>query len=517
MRWALWAVIAVVVLYLISGPLLGNSGNDSYGDGSGDTSMSREALAAALLSGDKAAKTSASRSGGGAGTPAGHAQPLSRRTVYFDPVALGGVRHAPVPLLEGPLNGLPPVAAASARVKDSCARWVLVTTVNPPTPAVKKLAALDGWCVVVVGDSKTPADWAWPNVTFLDLAAQAALGFSTHALLRTRSYTRKNLGYLYAVARGARLIYETDDDNALIGDALAPLTTSGGLGLGSTRVLEYAPGELTVNHHVHFAQPATWPRGYPLEAIGAPPMREVREATVLPGVQQGLANGDPDMDAIFRLTRKPHAKRIDFAFAQGAAPVALPPGTFGPFNAQNTFFTYETLWATVIPQTVEFRVCDIWRAYYVQRLMWGVGAQLVFLPATVYQLRNSHSYYEDYLSEKQIYEQVTDFLTFLRSWRCAGPDLPTCAVALAREMALAGFWGPADAELVRHFMHDLARAKYAFPRWLETADSTHFAKACESAQPPHDCQPLGAAVVEPMAMLPSIELISSADLAPAAL
>jgi len=84
-------------------------------------------------------------------------------------------------------------------------------------------------------------------------------------------------------------------------------------------------------------------------------------------------------------------------------------------------------------------------------------------------------------------------------------------------MALAGFWGPADAELVRHFMHDLARAGYAFPRWLETADSTHFAKACEGAQPPHDCQPLGPAVVEPMAMLPSIELFSAADIAAAAI
>jgi hypothetical protein len=426
-------------------------------------------------------------------------------------VALGGVREAPVPLLQGAL-ALPLPAGAEPAPSE---RWVVVTTVNPPTPAIQKLAALEGWRVVVVGDSKTPADWAWPNVTYLDLAAQAALGFSTHALLRTRAYTRKNLGYLYAIARGARIIYETDDDNALIGDALAPLATSAGLGAGVARVLEYAAGELTVNHHVHFSQPATWPRGYPLESIGDAPLREVREATVTPAVQQGLANGDPDMDAIFRLTRKPAARRIDFSFADDAAPVALPPGSFGPFNAQNTFWTYEALFATVIPQTVEFRVCDIWRAYYAQRLMWGVGVQLVFMPATVYQLRNSHSYLEDYISEKQIYEQVSDFLSFLRAWRCPGPDTPSCAIALARDMALGGYWGPADAELVRHFMHDLERAGYAFPPWLETAESKNFAKACERAAPPHHCQPLGPAVVEPLRMLPSVELFTAADIAAA--
>ena len=67
-------------------------------------------------------------------------------------------------------------------------------------------------------------------------------------------------------------------------------------------MLEYAGGGApTINHHAHFAQPATWPRGYPLEAIAAPLETAVREARVVPAVQQGLADGDPDMDAVFRV------------------------------------------------------------------------------------------------------------------------------------------------------------------------------------------------------------------------
>lgn len=38
-------------------------------------------------------------------------------------------------------------------------KWIIVTSINPPTDDVKKLAAIEGWKVVIVGDTKTPADW----------------------------------------------------------------------------------------------------------------------------------------------------------------------------------------------------------------------------------------------------------------------------------------------------------------------------------------------------------------------
>ena len=38
-------------------------------------------------------------------------------------------------------------------------KWIVLTTVSLPTEDVKKLAKIDGWKVVVVGDTKTPAGW----------------------------------------------------------------------------------------------------------------------------------------------------------------------------------------------------------------------------------------------------------------------------------------------------------------------------------------------------------------------
>ena len=53
-----------------------------------------------------------------------------------------------------PLKPAPPA-------KEIHDKWIVLTTVNLPTEDVKKLAGIEGWKVVVVGDTKTPADWRY--------------------------------------------------------------------------------------------------------------------------------------------------------------------------------------------------------------------------------------------------------------------------------------------------------------------------------------------------------------------
>ena len=71
--------------------------------------------------------------------------------------------------------------------------------------------------LVVVGDTKSPKDWSLPGVHFLDVERQKRLGLRLHDALPYRHYARKNIGYLFATMNGARTIYETDDDNELLG------------------------------------------------------------------------------------------------------------------------------------------------------------------------------------------------------------------------------------------------------------------------------------------------------------
>lgn len=79
--------------------------------------------------------------------------------------------------------------------------WIVVTSINHPSTAVRRLAAAsaNGWQLVVVGDHKTPKNWSLDGVVFLGVAEQARLGFEIHDLLPYGSYSRKNLGYLYAI------------------------------------------------------------------------------------------------------------------------------------------------------------------------------------------------------------------------------------------------------------------------------------------------------------------------------
>ena len=78
-----------------------------------------------------------------------------------------------------------------------------------------------------------------------------------------------------------------------------------------------------------------WPRGFPLDQIKNESTRSIPlPGTVLRrriGLIQSLANHDPDVDAIYRLTR-----HIPFNFtpAMPALPILIPQGTLVPLNAQ---------------------------------------------------------------------------------------------------------------------------------------------------------------------------------------
>ena len=96
-------------------------------------------------------------------------------------------------------------------------KWVIVTTIFAPTNDVKYLADSSfGWCVLVVGDAKTPPDWSYKDVIYLGMDKQEVLArkYTLINLIPKNNYLRKMIGYLYAIENGAQVIYETDDDIA---------------------------------------------------------------------------------------------------------------------------------------------------------------------------------------------------------------------------------------------------------------------------------------------------------------
>lgn len=168
-----------------------------------------------------------------------------------------------------------------------------------------------------------------------------------------------------------------------------------------------------VNPYANFGEPTIWPRGYPLEQVihnqSPSSYRLTRPIESNVYIQQGLANNDPDVDAIFRLTRE-----LNVTFSQDACPIAYPSGVMAPFNSQNTIFYREAFWGLMIPITTSFRVCDIWRGYWSQRLLWEIGGNIAFLPPSVVQKRNPHHLLEDFDDETPLYHDSGRLIRFLR-------------------------------------------------------------------------------------------------------
>lgn len=80
-----------------------------------------------------------------------------------------------------------------------------------------------------------------------------------------------------------------------------------------------------------------------------------------------MVDGDPDLDAIQRLTRKDNSAKFVVYFDNKAPPVVFPRGSFTPYNTQNTFHLKDAFFALLLPQTVNFRTQDIWRGFIAQR------------------------------------------------------------------------------------------------------------------------------------------------------
>ncbi|MGE0206508.1 MAG: STELLO glycosyltransferase family protein [Candidatus Babeliales bacterium] len=331
-------------------------------------------------------------------------------------------------------------------------KWIVITTINHPTPALKKLAHLQDWHMVVVGDKKTPRDWHLDNCEYLSPERQEELGFAITKLLPWNHYSRKNIGYLYAIQHGAQIIYETDDDSILLDDTITclPEYTKCPCAKSTTGL---------VNVYSHFGQPSVWPRGYPLHAILAPNNAIIQAMQNFIPIQQGLINGDTDVDAIFRLTRD----EKDLAFDAIKEPLALAKNTLCPFNTQNTVFYQKAFWGLLIPITVSFRVCDIWRGYWVQRLLWDLDAQLCFTRPTTYQDRNAHNIFKDFLDEQDLYTKAEDFASFLRSWQCSEPTFKEHIEKLMQDMIQAKFFKAQEAELLAAWLYDLEQCGYQMP------------------------------------------------------
>jgi hypothetical protein len=155
-------------------------------------------------------------------------------------------------------------------------------------------------------------------------------------------------------------------------------------------------------------------------------------------------------------------KKLCFKDAES---IALQPQTYCPFNTQVTIFHQEAFWGLYIPTTTPFRVCDIWRGYMVQRLLWDIGGVVAFHAPIVFQDRNVHNYLHDFTDEWQLYTQAEKLGSFLKHWYSQHTAMAERMKALVHDMIAHNFYKEHEAVVLQAWLDDLAALGYYFPAY----------------------------------------------------
>jgi hypothetical protein len=238
---------------------------------------------------------------------------------------------------------------------------------------------------IVIGDTKSPDGFHLEGCDFYSVDRQKSLGFSIAEILPVRHYARKNIGYLVAIKGGCEVIIETDDDNLPFDDFWKDRSRKA--------EAHSIDGKGWVNVYKYFSEANIWPRGFALENLLNALPEKGGIGTIESPIQQGLADENPDVDAIYRLILP-----LPLKFEKNSS-VALGNGSICPFNSQNTTWFPEAFPLLYLPSFCSFRMTDIWRSFVAQRIAWTCGWPVLFHQSTVWQERNDHNLMTDFKDE----------------------------------------------------------------------------------------------------------------------
>lgn len=303
---------------------------------------------------------------------------------------------------------------------------------------------------VVIGDRKSPSGTAefcetvtqYYPCSYLDIPAQQKYldrfpELWTH--LRFDSIQRRNIGLLLAYENGADVVITIDDDNFVMNQDFVGLHSVVGTHrelptYGSTSRFFDVCSFLEVEDGVRF-----YHRGYPqkqrwTESGFISTYRDRRRVAV----NAGFWLDNPDIDALTRMERQPVVRGYK---AQWPGNIALQPGTWSPFNSQNTALMRPLLPAYFLSPYIG-RYDDIWASYLISRIAQHIGDVISFGDPLVRQERNPHDLWKDLDVERNGMILTDDFCEALRAVPLSGASYHECFGELAEKLGPAWEAGP---------------------------------------------------------------------------
>ena len=90
---------------------------------------------------------------------------------------------------------------------------IVTTTINGPTEAIELFDRHEDFELIVIGDKKTPANYALRRGTYIAPDEQERRYPRLSRLLGWNCIQRRNIGFLIALEMGADIVVTVDDDN----------------------------------------------------------------------------------------------------------------------------------------------------------------------------------------------------------------------------------------------------------------------------------------------------------------
>ncbi len=284
-------------------------------------------------------------------------------------------------------------------------KCLVITTINNlENTCIENYFNLD-YDIIIVGDKKTNkmSYLNNPHIKYIDCNSDVDKYKKFENSLPFNHYCRKNLGYIYAINNGYNEIFDTDDDNY-------PLDNFHDF---KNNKYSFVTSPKFPNIYKLYTDRHIWGRGFPLHLVNRNEEITILNdtATNIPsiGIYQSIVNGDPDVDAIFRMTSNEYTKgEIVFDKYKN---FVFNKNIYVTGNTQATFWVDKTLFHLMyIPSTVSFRFCDILRTYIAQKCMWQYDKHFCYISPVVKQIRNDHDLTKDFLSEIPVYKHMFNII-----------------------------------------------------------------------------------------------------------
>ena len=325
--------------------------------------------------------------------------------------------------------------------KEKC---VIITTINKPTETILKHLQNTEYDVIIIGDKKTPHhEYDKLNCIYLDIEAQQHLFPELSNLIPYNHYCRKNLGYLYAIKKGYKVIYETDDDNIPY-DNFDNI-----LKFDNLQIIE-EQNNRWINIFKYFTNNAyIWPRGYPLSLLKTNPNYIIQPTTNTPSIINGLVENDPDVDALFRIICN-HQNSIRWETNKN---ILISNKNMCVFNTQNTFWLNPELFISIlIPSSVSFRYCDILKGIICNIILNKTNNYMMYSSPNVVQNRNEHDLISDFKSEYEMYIQNEHILEYIENNTTNGDSVATLLKTIYNTLLEHGVIKQLDIDILNEWL-----------------------------------------------------------------